>query len=89
MFAPLPYWILTASVQSGSSLPCKLANIDNPSPTLYLAAMAFRALILLLLLSGCIGYARGDGDGNVEVVTNLGSVGEIPDDETDEDDPAR
>jgi hypothetical protein len=31
------------------------------------------ALLSLLTLSACIGYARGDADGNVEVVTNWGT----------------
>lgn len=33
------------------------------------------ALFLLIVLSGCIGFARGDGAGNVEVVTNWGTLG--------------
>jgi hypothetical protein len=33
------------------------------------------AILLILFLSGCIGYARGDGSGNVEVVTNWGTLG--------------
>jgi hypothetical protein len=40
---------------------------------------ALPALLALCLLSACIGYARGDGQGNVEVVTNLGSFGGVPD----------
>jgi hypothetical protein len=36
------------------------------------------SLVLLVVLSGCIGYARGDGAGNVEVVTNWGTLGGAP-----------
>ena len=42
--------------------------------------------LVLLSLSACVGYARGDGQGNVEVVTNLGTIGEIPDEDTTSDD---
>ncbi|MGI1663435.1 hypothetical protein ACRDNQ_14435 [Palleronia sp. KMU-117] len=37
--------------------------------------MRVSALLALLVLSGCVGFARGDGQGNVEVVTNWGSFG--------------
>jgi hypothetical protein len=47
--------------------------------------MRYLILLSLVLLSGCIGYARGDGQGNVEVVTNFGRSGEIPDEETEPD----
>jgi hypothetical protein len=36
------------------------------------------SLLLLIALSGCIGYARGDGSGNVEVVTNWGTLSSAP-----------
>lgn len=46
------------------------------------------ALLALLVLSGCIGFARSDGQGNVEVVTNWGSFGgaadEAPEEAVDE-----
>jgi hypothetical protein len=35
--------------------------------------MRLIALLSLFTLAACIGYARGDGDGNVEVVTNWGT----------------
>lgn len=42
------------------------------------------ALLVLLCLPACVGYARGDGQGNVEVVTNWGSFG-TPSDAVPED----
>ena len=37
--------------------------------------MRMIALLALLTLPACVGFARGDGQGNVEVVTNWGSFG--------------
>jgi hypothetical protein len=50
--------------------------------------MRLIALLSLLTLSACIGYARGDGAGGVEVVTNWGTFtpGSSTDSGTPEDD---
>jgi hypothetical protein len=46
--------------------------------------MRLSALLALLVLSGCIGFARSDGQGNVEVVTNWGSFGGTAGDMTED-----
>lgn len=46
----------------------------------YRRRMRYLAFLALLTLSACIGYARGDAEGNVEVVTNWGRLGGAPQD---------
>ena len=50
--------------------------------------MRLLALLSLLTLSACIGYARSDAEGNVEVVTNWGTFtpGSSASDGTPQDD---
>lgn len=68
----------------------RTACLQNASPAPYGRGMRALALLSLLTLSACIGYARGDADGNVEVVTNWGTFtpGASGSDGTPEDDDA-